>query len=188
MVDTMNNIDDLRLIEPPVDTSIELVSLLFFDIETTGLRPDRGAKITEVAILNRNSKQFHWIKDRSFKTDDSSPPLHEILKHLQKGIVIGHNLGFDFWFIAYEAERLGIDGPKLRFIDTLKLARQLLKEQDSYKLGALLKKFDIRVEGELHEAVVDAEVTRALFWKLIELGEVTTVGEAGAKQLNWTNF
>ncbi|NBC26640.1 MAG: 3'-5' exonuclease [Bacteroidetes bacterium] len=184
----MNKISDLRILKPAIKTSLELASLLFFDIETTGLRPDRGAKITEVAILNRNSSQFCWEKKSVNETDNCSLPLQVVLEHLQQGIVVGHNLRFDFWFLAYEADRLGLDGPNLRFIDTLDLSRQLRKEQDSFKLNALLKEFDIRVEGDLHTAVIDAEATRAIFWKLIEFGEISTVGEAGAKQLNWANF
>lgn len=184
----MISIGDLRLLKPPGDASVELTSLIFFDIETTGLRPDRGAKITEVAILNRNSIQFHWRENSAVKDEVASIPLRDIIEQFQHGIVIGHNLGFDFWFIAYEADKLGLDGPNLRFIDTLDLSRQLLKDHDSFKLSALLKEFDIRIDGELHTAIVDAEATRALFWKLIEMGEISTVGEAGAKQLNWANF
>lgn len=183
----MNYISDLRLVKPANKISLELASLLFFDLETTGLRPDRGAKITEIAILNRNSSQFFWKKNR-LKKNDKILPLQEILEHLQQGIVIGHNLGFDFWFLSYEAERLGLEGPNLRFIDTLDLSRQLLKHQFSFKLSTLLKKFNIHVNGELHTAFVDAEATRALFWKLVELGEISTVGEAGLKQLKWSNI
>jgi len=182
----MISIENIRYKQPAPETSIELSSLLFFDIETTGLRPDRGAKIVEVAILGRNSEQFYWKKD-ACKTDHTFP-FTKISEHLQRGVVVGHNLGFDFWFVAYEADRVGTAGPNLRFIDTLHLARRILKRKDGFQLGSLLKRFDIRCEGELHTASTDAHATRALFWKLVELGGITTVGEAGMKQLNWSNF
>jgi len=51
-----------------------------------------------------------------------------------------------------------------------------------------LKKFDIKVSGKLHTASTDAEATRALFWKLVEKGGISTVGEAGMKKMNWSNF
>jgi len=181
-------INDLRLTKPSIKTSIELASLLFFDIETTGLRPDRGAVITEVAILNRNSIIYHWVKNDEPFAEKSLLNLLELFEYLQQGIVIGHNLVFDFWFIAYEAERLGLDGLNLQFIDTSDLSRKLLKDHNSFKLSALLKDFDIRVDGELHTAIIDAEATRALFWKLIEVGDISSAGEAGIKKLNWSNF
>lgn len=184
----MATISNLRDTKPGIQLSIELATFVFLDIETTGLRPDRGAKITEVSILNRNFHQFVWKSDKNSKKDAFHLQLPEIFECLKCGIVVGHNLSFDFWFLSYEADRYGIGGPKLRFIDTLSLARKLLPEKNSYKLGDLLKEFDIKVAGELHTATTDAEVTRALFWKLIEKGGISTVGKAGMKKMTWSSF
>jgi len=181
-------IQNIRVDKPETTTSLELAILLFFDIETTGLRPDRGAKITEASILNRNSQLYTLRSNVNSKNDTLSEELPKILNHLKIGVVVGHNLPFDFWFISHEADKLGIDGPSLRFIDTLSLARKVLPGRNSYKLGELLKYFDINVNGELHTASTDTEVTRALFWKLIEKGGISTVGEAGMKKLNWSSF
>lgn len=170
------------------DTSIELAFIFYFDIETTGLRPDRGAKIIDVAILNRSSRQYQWSANYKSEIETFNKQLPEILKQLRTGIVVGHNLSFDFWFISYECDRLGLEGPDIRFIDTLSLSRKLLPDRSSYKLGELLKEFDIKVNGELHTATTDAEATRALFWKLIQKGGISTLGEAGMKKLNWSSF
>ncbi len=186
---SIKKISNLRSQKPNSNTSLELANLLFFDIETTGLRPDRGAKITDVSILNRNSQIYFWRS--GLKTGASSFFSNElpiILKHFKKGAVVGHNLPFDFWFISYEADKLGIEGPSLRFIDTLSLSRKVLPQRNSYKLGDLLMEFDIKVNGELHSAITDTEATRALFWKLVEKGGISTVGEAGMKKLNWASF
>ena len=184
----INSLQNLRFEKPKVSASLELANLLFFDIETTGLRPDRGAKITEVSILNRNSQIYSWQSDVKPGANSFSDELPIILNHLKKGVVVGHNLPFDFWFISHEADKLGMDGPSLRFIDTLSLARKVLPGRDSYKLGELLTYFDIKVNGELHTATADTEATRALFWKLVEKGGISTVGEAGMKKMNWSNF
>lgn len=178
----------LRFDKPNISTSLELANLIFFDIETTGLRPDRGAKITEVSILDRNSQQHYWRSDTDTENDSVANELPNILDHLKRGVVVGHNLQFDFWFIAYESDRLKIEGPSLRFIDTLSLSRKLLPKRNSHNLGDLLKHFDIKVNGELHTATADTEATRALFWKLVEKGGLSTVGEAGMKKLNWSSF
>ncbi len=174
----------LRNDKPEKSTSIELTNFLFFDIETTGLRPDRGAKITEISILDRNSQLYLWREDSgTFNVE-----LQKVLQTLQRGVVVGHNLQFDFWFLSYEADRYGFEGPSLKYIDTLSLSRKLLPGKSSYQLSRILKEFDIRVDGKLHTAVTDTEITRALFWKLIEKGGIATVGEAGVKKIDWSTF
>lgn len=184
--DIDNTIYKLRDNNPEKTKSIELTNFHFFDIETTGLRPDRGAKITELSILNRNSQLYSWR--RNSDTDIFYDELPKILELLHKGVVVGHNLQFDFWFLSYEADRRGIEGPSLRFIDTLSLSRKLLPDRNSYQLGRVLQEFGIKINGKLHTAVTDTEATRALFWKLIEKGGLSTVGEAGMKKMNWSTF
>jgi DNA polymerase III subunit epsilon len=167
-------LNNIRESLPNRHTSIELSNFNFFDIETNGLRPDRGARITEIAILNRNNFQFIWNSN----IDAENKSIHEHLKivysHLRTGVVVGHNLPFDFWFLSYESDRLNTDGPDLLFIDTLSLSKKILPNRDNYHLSGLLKFFDIKVNGKLHTATTDTEATRALFWKLIEKGGIST--------------
>ena len=178
----------LRENAPKQKHSIELCNFVFLDIETTGLRPDRGAKITEVAILNRNSTLMLWKADDKLSPMTFHKELPKILESLKNGVVIGHNLSFDLWFISYEADRVGLEGPDIRFIDTLSLSRKILPARDCYTLGSLLNHFEIKVTGKLHTAITDAEASRALFWKLVEAGSISTVGEAGIKQMKWSSF
>lgn len=185
----MNTIDQIREARPKSDQSIELTSFAFFDIETTGLRPDRGARITEIAILSRSHQRFHWTQPKNNICDEYlSEQLPTVINHLTSGVVVGHNLVFDLRFIAYEAERLGIQGPEVLYIDTLGLARNLYDNTKDYKLSSLLSEFNISIEGRLHTAIVDAHATRALFWKLINYGNIETLVQAGMQRLNWSAF
>lgn len=183
-----NHIDELRLSSPVRSTSIEMSSFIFFDLETTGLRPDRGAEIIEAAVLNRNNIRFHWKRNHSGSSTKSDIPLDKILIELGRGIVVGHNLPFDFWFLSHEAEKIGLHGLNLQFIDTLSLSRKWIENQQDYQLKTLLRVLDIHIDGELHNAITDAKAARALFWKLIHLGAISNVGEAGVKRLNWTSL
>lgn len=168
--------------------SLENVLLTFIDLETTGMRPDRGAKIIEAVVLNRYDVICNWKMCNSSREKIDNELLIEIRKVISKGVVIGHNLPFDAWFISYECEKRGLEGLSIRFIDTLSLSRKILPERQSYKLSDLLNVFDIKVNGELHTAAIDAAATRALFWKLIEKGGISTAGEAGMKKMNWSSF
>ena len=165
---------------------LRTASLRFFDLETTGLRPDRGARITEMAVADQGGVQFAW-------TSSQDPPCNEavarqlpvLVGHLGAGIVVGHNLSFDFRFVTYEAERLGLGGIDVHFVDTLGLAREVLADAPSHRLGALLGAVGAAPDEALHTAVGDVLATRTLFWRLVDRGDLTTLGEAGVKRLRW---
>ncbi|MEX0680986.1 MAG: exonuclease domain-containing protein [Balneolales bacterium] len=143
----------------------------------------------EVAILDRNKVLFTWNQTSSNASDENlKNELPKILKNLKSGVVVGHNVCFDLNFIAYKAGKFGHTGPNVFFIDTLNLSRRLIETVSSYKLEFLLQYFNISIHGELHTALVDAQATQALFWKLIERGEIGTLKEVGMKKLNWSFF
>lgn len=160
--------------------------LVFFDLETTGLRPDRGGRIREMAVVGSSGIRFDW-------SSDSLPPPDEVVAQqlplmvdtVRDAVVVGHNLRFDFRFLTYEAERLGHEGLDVRFVDTLGLARTVLPDRDDHRLGSLLGAFDAAPDEELHTAVGDALATRTLFWKLVDHDGLETLGDAGMKRLSW---
>jgi DNA polymerase III epsilon subunit-like protein len=164
---------------------LRLAAYAFFDLETTGLRPDRGARIAEVAVVGRDGVLLDWQRDA-----EGAQPLPDrlprLLERLRNRVVVGHHLSFDFRFVAYEARRHRLSIPRLQFIDTLGLARRVMTPApDDARLGALLDRFDLAPDGPLHTALVDAKATRALFWHLVEKGDIQTLADAGVKPLTW---
>jgi DNA polymerase III epsilon subunit-like protein len=124
------------------------------------------------------------------------PHLARLTDVLKRGVVIGHNLAFDFDFLTYEIERLRktadasgtalVHGMALRvrFVDTLGLARRLVDAPD-YELGTLLERFGVRPDEPLHTALGDAFATRALFARLTDHPEISTLADAGLQKLAW---
>lgn len=168
------------------DLPLRTAPLFFFDLETTALRPDRGGRIREMAVVDQNGIRFDWRGDAASPRDDAvAHQLPKLVDHLEAGIAVGHNLHFDVRFLTYEAERLGLGGLDLRFADTLGLARSLLDVPDTYQLGALLSHFDAEPEEDLHTAVGDALATRTLFWHLVEHGGLQTLSDAHVQRLQW---
>jgi len=160
--------------------------LVFFDLETTALRPDRGGRICEMAVVDEQGIQFDWRSDEAPPRDDAvATRLPRLIDHLEAGVVVGHNLPFDFRFVTYEAERLGLGGLDLRFADTLGLARSLLDAPDTDQLGDVLGFFDAAPEKTLHTAVGDALATRTLFWHLVEHGGLRTLADIDVQRLQW---
>lgn len=160
--------------------------LVFFDLESTAIRPDRGGRIREMAVIGPDGTQFYW-KSNSDPPDDEAlgRQISALSNVLRESVVVGHNLQFDFHFLAYEAERLGREGPSVRFIDTLGLARKLLPSQNEYRLISLLGTFGEDYMEEPHTAIGDALATRTLFWKLVNRNDLETLSDAEMKQINW---
>jgi len=187
------------------DTPVDVATKVYFDLETSGLRPDRGARITEIAVVGPQETRLHWQwakrnEERPVGGDGYdrtlTPQLARLLGALQEGVVVGHNLAFDFDFLAYEIARLRSTGSasvsrtlrgarvRLRFVDTLALARRII-DGSGYELGALLDHVGATPDEPLHTALGDAFATRALFERLTDHPEISTLADAGLQKLSW---
>jgi DNA polymerase III alpha subunit (gram-positive type) len=86
-----------------------------------------------------------------------------VLAHLADAVLVAHNAHVDVGVL--ERELPGWQHPEV--FDTLKLTRRLLPGQASYRLGALVKEFDLAagLPEELipHRATYDVLVTARLF-------------------------
>lgn len=179
---------------------IAVAPLLYLDIETTGLHPERGARITEIGVVDRKAIWLHWTGTPSEATYDAalSGALSDVAGVLRSGVVVAHNLRFDLGFLAREADRLGGPGFRLRCIDTLGLARHVLRRGSpaatnrlsvaDYTLASLLQAFGIAPQGTLHTALGDARSTRALLGALVEYGGLTTLRDARMRRVAWDAF
>jgi DNA polymerase III epsilon subunit-like protein len=158
-------------------------ALLYFDIETTGLHPGKGAEVTEVAVLDSGGLRLGWTRDSSEGNFGKLIPA--LFDHLEDGVVVGHNLSFDFRFVAYEAGRRALEGPDVRYIDTYALAKELDPDASSFKLENLAGRYDLPVQGEFHAAETDAAVSCELLWHFVLNGDVETLGQAGLSRIQW---
>jgi DNA polymerase III epsilon subunit-like protein len=183
----MTSVNQLRRGPYNLDSSVELVNFLFLDTETSGLKPNRSCRITEIAILDRSDALFSWYTNshEQLINFEHIPKLFMILKD---GVVVAHNLKFDLSFIAYEASVHGLSLPPLLCTDTLTIAKSCQISPKCYKLESLLKYFDIRYAAPLHTAINDAQAVRALFWKLIEIGDISTLKDAKVQKLFWSTY
>jgi len=154
--------------------------IVMIDFETTGLSPDMGDRITEVAALRiaggRVVERFVslincGVRIPSFITGltgitqamvDSAPPVEQVLPQLLDFIggdaLAAHNASFDEKFLRAEAARMGMAPGHSATLCSLKLARRVFPQLTSYKLGDLSKQLGIRFAGNAHRAEADAEV------------------------------
>lgn len=154
--------------------------IVMIDFETTGLSPDMGDRITEVAALRIAGGQVVEryvslinckVRIPSFITGltgitqamvDSAPPVDQVVPELLAFIgddtLSAHNASFDEKFLRAESARLGLAPAHTGLVCSLKLSRRVFPQLASYKLGNLSQQLGIRFKSAAHRAESDAEV------------------------------
>ena len=165
-------------------------SIVMLDFETTGLSPDMGDRITEVAalrivggriveryvsLINCNVRIPSFITGLTGITQamvDNAPPVSRVVPDLLDFIggdaLSAHNASFDEKFLRAEAARLNLAPGHQALVCSLKLSRRVFPNLASYKLGNLSGQLGIRFKSAAHRAESDAEVAAEV---LIHIGK-----------------
>ena len=161
------------------------------DVETTGLSPEVGDRVVEIAILRLRpdgvvTDEFttlvnpqrdvgpSWV--HGLLPDDvaTAPTFHEIagdvLARLRGMIVVAHNTAFDLGFLSAELTAEGVFLPVLPSLCTLKLSYRLHPTLLNHKLTTCCEAAGVEETGS-HSAMNDARITERLL--------MTYIGEAG---------
>lgn len=162
---------------------------IFLDTETTGLYPDQGHRIIEIAaveIFNRRPTQrhFHVYINPEREIDAGAQEVHgisleflqdkplfgqvaeEFIGFVQGAELIIHNAPFDVGFLNMELSRLGMERLEhsvSNIVDTLKMAKEARPGQRN-NLDALCRHFGIdNSKRTLHGALLDAELLAEVY-------------------------
>jgi DNA polymerase III subunit epsilon len=164
------------------------VEFVVIDVETTGLAPGRHRVIEVAAVIVHGYEigaQFRSLinpgrRIPQFITSFTgisegmtrrAPAAEVALPKLDAFIggrpIVGHNVGFDLGFLAYEAERchLATNFPDTG-IDTIALARRYLTGMRRARLDRLAAALHLPV-GTRHRALPDAMLTAQIFALLL---------------------
>jgi DNA polymerase-3 subunit epsilon len=181
----------------PRVTSNEVKSIcpnrfVVIDFETTGFSPRSGDRIIEIGaveVLNgKITREYQTLINPSIKISEiiqsvtsitnamvskaptSKTEIPKLLDFISDGILVAHHIEFEIKFLRAECELLGLDNPlySISTLCTLKRARRLFPTLTSHKLGDLLKRFSIPVNGSLHRALPDARATALLLLMMNE--------------------
>ncbi len=163
-----------------------------FDLETTGLnnnpamgRMDKIIEIGAVKIVNGEMTEkfssFVECKERlspeiinltGIKDEDlvGAPPIEQVLadffKFTDGASLVGHNVMFDYRFVAYYGEQNGYMFDK-KLYDTLNLAQEVLRGLlPNYKLNSVADYYGFTFNH--HRAFDDACVTAKVFIELVK--------------------
>lgn len=165
------------------------VPLVFVDVETTGLRPEFGHRVCEIAVarcihghvqatlqelvnprraMDPGAAAVHGITDEMLADAPTFDEIaDDVLAIMDGAVFVGHNAPFDLGFVRAEVESARRVMPEVTALDTLRLARATYRAP-SYSLGALCRSLGIEVDGRLHRAMADVMQTRRLFRRLMD--------------------
>ena len=164
---------------------------IVIDIETTGLYPEKGDKIIELAALpiiddqpileesfnslvNPEEKIPDKIVELVHITDEmveNAPKLIEVLpdflKYINNSPLIAHNAPFDIGFLNHYLKRYGFGFINNRIIDTLVLSKEVFDNEKRHSLDAVAKRLGLKYENiQRHRALGDVILTANVFLKL----------------------
>jgi len=161
------------------------------DTETTGLDPENGDSIIEIAAVPvykgkiYKKHMFHALVNpivrvpavvtsiHGLKNSDleSYPTMHEVLprfiEYVGSAVLVMHNAVMDLSFLDAAAKSVGRLPPFVRYVDTLEIAKYLYPKE-SHSLMSLANKYRIKVE-KLHRAKADALLTAKVFLRMLRL-------------------
>ncbi len=172
--------------EPDPGISWSRTPLAFLDVETTGLDPEGGDRIVEIAIervdpesgeqrfieildpgrpISPEIRRIHAIRAaqtrRARAFADAAP---QFLPLLRGAVWVGHNLNFDVRFIRAECRRAGLRLEPAWIVDTWLLSHRLC-ELPSHSLEAVARHLG-HGGRNLHQALDDILTTRAVLASL----------------------
>jgi DNA polymerase-3 subunit epsilon len=165
---------------------------IVLDTETTGLEPQQGHRIIEIACVELEDyvptgKHFHCYINPERDIDADAERIHglsrafltdkpvfahptvcaELLAFVGEATIIAHNAAFDRRFINHELARLSLAPiPESRWIDSLGMAQKRFPGA-SNSLDALCRRFKVSLaEREKHGALIDAQLLSKVYLEL----------------------
>lgn len=174
---------------PVPEEELEALAYAVVDIETTGGSPDRGHRITEIAVVeirdgvivedfqtlvNPGRRIPPRISELTGITDEmvvAAPFFEEVAEDLfhwlDERVFVAHNASFDWRFVSAQlGDAIGFV-PQTPRLCTVQLARRLAPELSRRNLDSLAGHFDIPIHSR-HRAYGDALATARVFLRLLD--------------------
>ena len=165
---------------------------IVLDTETTGLDPNQGHRIIEIAALELKERKLtedyrHYFINPERQSDEAALRIHgitddflmdkpkfnaiaeEFLQYIEGATLIIHNAPFDIAFLNSEIGRLKLGKMEdyvVEVVDTLAMAKELFPGKRN-NLDALCDRFEVnRSARVLHGALIDCELLAEVYFSM----------------------
>ncbi len=165
--------------------------LVIFDLETTGLNPQEGDRICEIAGIKYKGEteidSFHslinpqrsvspaayainHIDDEMLKdAPKSADVLPRFIEFISGTYLAAYNIRFDLNFLTNELKPINMTLEKdILFMDVLTLARRTLVQLSRYSLAHVANNLDVKYVQQ-HRALDDVHLTREVLTSLLDI-------------------
>lgn len=172
---------------------------IVLDTETTGLKPQEGHRIIELAAIELegrkiSSRHFHHYLDPEREVDEDAARVHgftwdmlrgrakfadivsSFMEFIEGAELIIHNAPFDMGFLNNELNLLGLPPLQNQVMDTLKIARDMHPGKKN-SLDALCSRYEIdNAHRTLHGALLDTELLAEVYFAMTR-GQESLLGD-----------
>ncbi len=177
---------------------------IVFDFETTGLSPTQGDRSIEIGAVRLERgvpvdrfqslmnpgvpvssfiEEYTGISNAMLRDAEPCEDVMERFAEFARGAnLVAHNASFDRRFLEAELRRLGRQ-PDGDLACSMLAARRLCPEAPNHRLGTLVEHLDLPTEGTFHRALADAEMTAALWMRLLDL-----LAERGPRRVSFSDM
>lgn len=175
---------------------------MVFDLETTGLSPERDGivEIGAVRVVNghieEDLKYETLVKPTNANGEPMLIPWHaqrvhgisnemvrhaptidrvlpEFLDFIGDWAVVAHNIGFDGGFMRANAKRLGLHWKPAAELCTVQLSRRAFPRERAHNLTVLAERLGLHfAPGGRHRSFGDVQVTAQAYIRLMEMLQV----------------
>jgi DNA polymerase-3 subunit epsilon len=160
---------------------------IYYDTETTGVKPDRDRIIEIAAYDPERNQRFEKFVNPGCPIPPEATAIHHITNDMVASassfaivgaefidfcegevVLIAHNNdSFDYQFLRIEFERHALQMPAWKFLDSLKWARRYRPDLPRHTLQFLREIYEIAANNA-HRALDDVIVLHQLFQSLID--------------------
>lgn len=173
-----------------MNKGIDEVEFTIFDTETTGLEPESGDRIVEIAGVRFKGKDriaifqslvnpHRPITAAAFEVNkitqemlDGAPETGQViagfLDFIGNSCLCSYNAAFDLGFLENELKLLGGNLPGNAVMDVLRMARRIMPGLERYSLRFVADTLGIKTQQK-HRAFSDVELTLDVFNRLNEM-------------------
>ncbi len=172
------------------EIDLDTLALVFLDVETTGLEPQKGDAVCEIGAAKFKGDKligkFHTLINPGRSIPPNTSSIHNIydedvkdapcfnviadklLLFLENSILLGYNVGFDLEFLNSELKKINYPGIEMPVLDILAMSRRTFSDLPRYNLKSIARHLEIETQ-DLHRALNDSLACREIFLKIQDI-------------------